>query len=273
MNLSCRPFSQSSSVRCSMTPPAADPALLTTMSRRPSALWPCSMKFLASASLRRSAGIGTILRPVAWEMSLAAASSGSMRRAQMATSTPSFASAKAIPLPMPSLPPVTKAVLPCSLRSIRLLLANLLVIAHAAYQPPQPLWRDRKFGDGAMGTERVVDGGGDRGTDRIGAAFARPFQAHRIKRDGRVFADEDVDGRHPANGRHQIIGERHRQRLAAFVVQKFFQQRAPNALRPAADNLTPDQHRIDRFADVIGDEIALDVDGAGIFVDFRHGDV
>ena len=34
------------------------------MSTRPSALTPCSMKFLASASLRRSAGMATILRPV-----------------------------------------------------------------------------------------------------------------------------------------------------------------------------------------------------------------
>ena len=55
-----------------------------------------------------------ILRPVACAISLAAASSGSLRRAQMATSTPSLASAKVMPLPMPSLPPVTSAVLPCS---------------------------------------------------------------------------------------------------------------------------------------------------------------
>ena len=48
------------------------------------------MKFLASASLRRSAGMGTILRPVSLAISAAAASSGSLRRAQMATSTPSL---------------------------------------------------------------------------------------------------------------------------------------------------------------------------------------
>src|SRR6185503_20355812 len=61
-----------------------------------------------------------IFRPVALAISPAAASSGSLRRAQMATSTPSFAMASAIPLPMPSLPPVTSAVLPLSLRSIAL---------------------------------------------------------------------------------------------------------------------------------------------------------
>src|SRR6185369_7033973 len=78
------------------------------------------MKFLASLSWRRSAVMATILRPVALATSLAAASSGSLRRAQIAMSTPSFARASAIPLPMPSLPPVISAVLPLSLRSIAL---------------------------------------------------------------------------------------------------------------------------------------------------------
>src|SRR5262245_12061675 len=88
------------------------------MSTRPSALAPCSMKLLASSSFRRSADIATILRPVSLEISFAAASSGSLRRAQIATSTPSRASVRAMPLPMPSLPPVISAVLPLSLRSI-----------------------------------------------------------------------------------------------------------------------------------------------------------
>src|ERR1044072_7129371 len=64
--------------------------------------------------------MATIFRPVDLAISPAAASNGSLRRAQIATSTPSFARASAIPLPMPSLPPVTSAVLPLSLRSIAL---------------------------------------------------------------------------------------------------------------------------------------------------------
>jgi hypothetical protein len=40
------------------------------------------------------------------------ASSGSRRRAQIATSTPSRAKAKAIALPIPTLAPVTSAALP-----------------------------------------------------------------------------------------------------------------------------------------------------------------
>src|SRR6476661_4219965 len=118
MNLSCSDCSQSASDRCSITPPGEEPALLTIMSMRPSALWPCSMKFLQSASLLRSAVMATILRLVSFTISAAAASSGSLRRAQIATSTPSCASARAMPLPIPSLPPVTSAVLPLSLRSI-----------------------------------------------------------------------------------------------------------------------------------------------------------
>src|SRR5262249_32166518 len=59
MNLSCNDCSQSASDRCSSTPPGEEPALLTMMSTRPSALWACATKFLASASLLRSAGVGT----------------------------------------------------------------------------------------------------------------------------------------------------------------------------------------------------------------------
>jgi len=50
----------------------------------------------------------------------AVASSGSLRRAQIATSTPSRAKAKAIALPIPALAPVTSAVLPFIWRSMRI---------------------------------------------------------------------------------------------------------------------------------------------------------
>src|SRR5579883_187550 len=118
MNLSCSARAQSSSVKCSMTPPGAEPALLTRMSMRPSALCACLMKFSASAGLVRSATKGWILRPVAFDISAAAASSGSLRRAQIATSTPSRASANVIALPMPSLAPVTIAFFPVMPRSM-----------------------------------------------------------------------------------------------------------------------------------------------------------
>ena len=144
MNLSCSDCSQSASDRCSSTPPGEEPALLTRMSTRPSALWPCATKFLASASLLRSAGIGTIRRLVALAISAAASSSGSLRRAQMATSTPSLANARAMPLPMPALPPVTSAVLPSSLRSMSASLCDLPswvrlkpICARASGPPPR----------------------------------------------------------------------------------------------------------------------------------------
>ena len=49
----------------------------------------------------------------------AAASRGSLRRAQIATSTPSRANAKATALPIPALAPVTSAVFPFIWRSIK----------------------------------------------------------------------------------------------------------------------------------------------------------
>src|SRR5690242_19724029 len=118
MNLSCSDCAQSSSLRNSITPPGAEPALLTRMSMRPSALCASLTKCSASSGRVRSAGIGTILRLVSRAISPATASSGSGRRAHIATSTPSPASARAIALPIPALPPVTSAHLPLSFRSI-----------------------------------------------------------------------------------------------------------------------------------------------------------
>src|SRR5205085_6120957 len=118
MNLSCRPFCQSSSVSVSITPPGAEPALLTKMSMRPNCRCALSTKFFASASFVRSAATANTLRPLARWISSAALSSTSLRRAQIATSQPSRTRASAMPLPMPSLPPVTQANLPFICRSI-----------------------------------------------------------------------------------------------------------------------------------------------------------
>src|SRR3954453_14861538 len=63
MNLSCSPFCQSSSVSVSMTPPGADPALLTKISMRPKCLCAPSTKSLAPASRVRSATMANTLRP------------------------------------------------------------------------------------------------------------------------------------------------------------------------------------------------------------------
>ena len=91
-----------------------------------------------------------------------------------------------------------------------------------------------------------------------------PLSPIGIERARRIFADQHIDWRHFAHCRHQIIGEGHRQRLAALVIQELFQQRAADTLRTAANDLALDQHRIDRLADVVGDQIALDRDGAGV---------
>src|SRR4029077_722014 len=118
MNLSCSDCAQSSSVKCSSTPPGEEPALLTRMSMRPKAACAFLMKFSASEGLVRSAGMAKILAPVALAISAAVASSGSLRRAQIATSTPSRAKANVIALPMPSLAPGTIAFFPVIARSI-----------------------------------------------------------------------------------------------------------------------------------------------------------
>ncbi len=44
-------------------------------------------------------------------------------------------------------------------------------------------------------------------------------------------------------------------------------------MREAAGDLALDQFRVDRLADVIGDDIALDLDRAGVGIDADGGDV
>src|SRR5581483_9357425 len=84
----------------------------------PSAAWSCLINFSASPGLVRSAGIGSILRPVALAISAAVSSSGPFCRPQIATSTPSRANDHVTALPMPALPPVTTAFLPVIARSM-----------------------------------------------------------------------------------------------------------------------------------------------------------
>src|SRR5581483_2560381 len=200
MNLSCSPCSQSFSVMCSMTPPGAEPALLTMMSTRPRALCPCSTKFLASASLVRSAGMATTLRPVALAISAAVASSGSLRLAQMATSTPSLASNWAMPLPMPSLPPVTSAVLPLSCRSMESL--RLLFVGKPA----------ASLGRGKQVRQRRVHG--RRLFTRNGVARARDDEQSRRRHD---TLEEDA----ALETRLVLIADNHQQRDAELLQLRF----------------------------------------------------
>ena len=71
----------------------------------------------------------------------------------------------------------------------------------------------------------------------------------------------------------QIVGERHRERIALVVIGKFLEQRAAEPLSEAADDLPFHQRGIDRAPDVVGDAIALDLDAAGVAVDADHRDI
>src|SRR6266699_2948151 len=60
------------------------------------------------------------------------------------------------------------------------------------------------------------------------------------------------------HGRQQIIGQGDAERLTALVVAKFLVKRAAETLHETADQLTLDQHRVDRPADIVGEQKALD---------------
>ncbi len=122
----------------------------------------------------------------------------------------------------------------------------------------------------ARDPDGVVDGGGDRRADAGDAALACPLDAERIERARVVLAQDDVDLGRLAHRRQQIVGEGGRQRVAALVVGEFLEQRAAQALREAADDLSAHQRRVDGAADVIGDDVALDRNAAGLAVDLHH---
>src|SRR5690349_8845899 len=183
MNLSCRPCCHASSSRLSSTPPGAEPALFTRMSMRPKCrAAPCT-KVSASSRRVRSAGIASTRRPDSRPISSAVVSSTSLRRAQIATSAPSRASTRAMPLPMPRLPPVTSATLPPSFRSIghlsRVLgfAAIVRVNADPVYASVAPSPRERLVGAAVRRSEdlRFVTGRG-----RYVADIVLPGQCHAV---------------------------------------------------------------------------------------------
>src|SRR5262245_5131315 len=93
-------------------------AQLTRMSIRPKAETTSATMPRTAASSPVSLLKAATFTPVAAAISVRAASSVARSRATMATLAPSFASANAMALPMPRLPPVTMAALPLSSRSM-----------------------------------------------------------------------------------------------------------------------------------------------------------
>src|SRR5262249_43015064 len=183
MNLSCRPCCHASSSRLSSTPPGAEPALFTRMSMRPKCrAAPCT-KFSASSRRVRSAGIASTRHPDSRRISSAVVSSTSLRRAQIATSAPSRARTRAMPLPMPRLPPVTSATLPPSWRSMthltRVLAFGAIVRVNAlpVHAPLTPSVREPLVGAPVRRSEdlRFVTGRG-----RYVADITLPGQCHAV---------------------------------------------------------------------------------------------
>src|SRR5438270_2013072 len=74
-------------------------------------------------------------------------------------------------------------------------------------------------------------------------------------------------------GRQQIIGQGHAKWLAALVVAEFFVERAAETLHETADQLALDQHRVDRPADIVGKQKALNRGLSGISIDPDHADL
>src|SRR5689334_3669177 len=91
-----------------ISPSSITPALLTTMSSRPSS---CAVRSTAPTACSRSVTSASMARP---PISALSASRRCLRRAATATVAPCSARARAVASPMPLLAPVTSATVPCS---------------------------------------------------------------------------------------------------------------------------------------------------------------
>ena len=135
------------------------------------------------------------------------------------------------------------------------------------------LGRRRKLVDrDAERAERVVDCIDDGRRCADGAALAEALGlGHRGRRQG--LAVMDVDRRHLARRRHDVVGECRGEDVAGVVVDDLFQQRIAEPLRDAAVNLAVDDHRVDQAAGILGDEVGLDRHPSGFDVDLDDRDM
>ena len=123
----------------------------------------------------------------------------------------------------------------------------------------------------APAAQRIGDGAGHRAERADDRAFAAALEA--AERCRRRVGMMQLNSGNFHGGRDQIIGEGHGARLAVFVVDQFLQQRLADALGDAADDLPLDHRRVDDGADVLGGDIAHDLDLAGLRIDVDHDDM
>src|SRR5689334_6486901 len=79
----------------------------------------------------------------------------------------------------------------------------------------KPLRRHWKFCDSARTLKGVIDRRSNGSANRCDPAFTRTLETVGIERAGGIFAQECLDSRHFTRGRHQIVGERYGERIAA----------------------------------------------------------
>ena len=68
-------------------------------------------------------------------------------------------------------------------------------------------------------------------------------------------------------GRHQVVHQRGRQRLAVLVVRRLLVQRGADALHDAADGLALDDHRVDHGAAILGHDVVEHLDRTELRID------
>src|ERR1700733_3104609 len=104
------------------------------------------------------------------------------------------------------------------------------------------------------------------------SAFAHPFDAAYRDRTWSLDVTE-LDRRNVRGGRDQIVHQRRRQNLSAFVVTKVLEHGEPNALSHTARDLSLDNHRVDHPSTVFDDQVSNNLHEARAGIYFHDGDV
>ena len=134
---------------------------------------------------------------------------------------------------------------------------------------------------GVAGIEMSVTPSGDRASKiafiTAGWAANRTDFPDAFCTDGIVGTRGDVvadfeNGKSDARGACRS-SKRPGQKLAAFVVLRFFVERLADALDQSSVHLSVDNHRIDDHADIVRSDHFDDFDHAGVGIDFDFADV
>src|SRR5581483_5510799 len=125
-------------------------------------------------------------------------------------------------------------------------------------------------GVGLHAADRVLDRRGDRGGHGDGAALSGALEALRVGVGRRVDVEQLRRRGDLAGADDRVVEEARRPQGAVRVVHRGLVERVAEPVREAAEQLALEGQRVDRLARVVNDDVAENLDLAGLPVDGDH---